>query len=612
LNHYREAIRSRQTISWTEVSAYPAGLKVGEVSVKAVYDAMGVPTHLLGIVHDVTERERLETSLRLQQERLAFLLRLNDALRPLSDPAEMQDVTVRLLGEYLHVNRVAYSVIEGEEFIVTTSYDDGVKPFRGRWPIRDFGAALLDAYRRGESVSVTDVRTDHRLTDAERANLLTGDISAFLRVMIVKQGRWVATFGVNSVTPRHWTRDEVAVVEEAAERMWSAAERKRLEQERSEEAQRKDEFLAFLGHELRNPLAAIQTANEVLSSGATEAQRVKMAAIIGRQTTMMRRLVDDLLELERITHGHIELQREQVNLGECLQQSVASMQATVASRRQELHLHLPSGTVLFMADRTRLDQIIGNLLTNASKYTGPGGRIELSGAREGVNVVLRCKDNGRGVLPEFQEKIFQPFFRGTTTDLGYGEASLGLGLALTKHLTELHGGTLVVASGGADQGSEFVVRLPLVAPPSDQQATPESTLAPTARRPYSVVIVEDNPSVGEALMIALEQAGHVVHLFADGPSALAGLSALSPDAFLIDIGLPGMDGYEVAAKLRTLGSTRNALYIAVSGFKQPQSGQAGSDFDHYLNKPFAVGTLLALLDSELIDRQGSAGREKAR
>src|SRR6516164_3414777 len=197
LGHYREAIRSGQTVRWKEVSVYPAGRKVGEVAVTPIYDASGVATHLVGIVHDITEREGLAEALHQREERLAFLVRLNDALRPLSDPVEVQDVTVRLLGEHLDVNRVAYSVIDGDEFIVTTSYNQGVGPVRGRWPIVAFGRALLDVYKRGESVTVSDVRTDPRFTDGERANLLARGVVAFLCVMLHKEGRWVASFGVN-------------------------------------------------------------------------------------------------------------------------------------------------------------------------------------------------------------------------------------------------------------------------------------------------------------------------------------------------------------------------------------------------------------------------------
>jgi PAS domain S-box-containing protein len=374
------------------------------------------------------------------------------------------------------------------------------------------------------------------------------------------------------------------------------SERKRLEDERAEEARRKDEFLAFLGHELRNPLAAIHTAVQVLTGGPAPALRARMEETISRQTSLMRRLVDDLLELERITHGHIELRPGRVDLHDCLQRAAAAVQSTVASRNQELVLRLPSEPVQFAADSTRLDQIVGNLLTNASKYTEPGGRIELSGSRDGAVVTIRCKDNGQGILPEHQREIFKPFAHVSRTELGYGEASLGLGLALVKQLTELHGGTVSVESAGAGLGSEFTVHLPFVAPPLEGIAAEPLKAPRGVRRPRTIAIVEDNPSVAVTLKAALEQAGHTVRVFGDGPSALAGTSDLRPDAFVIDVGLPGMDGYELAARLKQRDSTSHALRLAVSGFKPRQGVEDGENFDRYFNKPVDVPALLEILD----------------
>jgi PAS domain S-box-containing protein len=367
------------------------------------------------------------------------------------------------------------------------------------------------------------------------------------------------------------------------------SDRKRLERERAEEARRKDEFLAFLGHELRNPLAATHMAVEVLSGDVSPAQQERMKEIISRQTAMMRRLVDDLLEHERITHGQIELKLVPVDLAECLHRAAGAVQPIVDDRMQELVLRTPRDFIQFMADSVRLDQILGNLLTNASKYTNPGGRIELSGDRAGEFVVIRCKDDGQGIPVEYQQRIFQPFERGLKNELGYGEASVGLGLALVKQLTELHRGSVSVDSGGAGLGSEFTVRLPLV-PARAEVPTP----ARTVRRARSIVVIEDNPSVGATLQAALEQAGHSVRLFADGPSTLAGVATLRPDVLLIDIGLPGMDGYQLAAKLKQHANTKDAHQIAVSGFER--RADDGGTFNHYLRKPPDLAELLAVLD----------------
>jgi CheY-like chemotaxis protein len=212
-------------------------------------------------------------------------------------------------------------------------------------------------------------------------------------------------------------------------------------------------------------------------------------------------------------------------------------------------------------------------------------------------VVIRCKDNGQGILPEDQQKIFEPFTRGRKTELGFGEASVGLGLALVKQLTELHRGTISVASAGAGLGSEFTVRLPIAAPTTAHPQAEPPKRVPAKRLPHSIVVVEDNPSVAVALQAALEQAGHTVRVFGNGPSALAGIAELKPDAFVIDIGLPGMDGYELLAKLRHVENTKHTLCVAISGLKRRErAGQDGDEFDQYFNKPVDLPTLLAFLD----------------
>lgn len=254
---------------------------------------------------------------------------------------------------------------------------------------------------------------------------------------------------------------------------------------------------------------------------------------------------------------------------------------------------------------------MANLLGNASKYTGSGGRIELSGAVEDSEIVLRCKDNGQGVLPESTQAIFEPFTSGNNARDSYGEASLGIGLALVKQLVELHGGRISVESGGAGMGSEFIVRLPLITPRSSQATASEPKSTPATKRALSIVIVEDNPVVATSMKMALEQAGHRVHVFSDGPSTLAGVDGLKPDAFVLDIGLPGMDGYELAARLRRNSKVRSALFIAVSGFGQkPRVESRGDNFDHYFIKPVEVSTLLTLLSNNFRNGAKSEASKK--
>jgi PAS domain S-box-containing protein len=374
-------------------------------------------------------------------------------------------------------------------------------------------------------------------------------------------------------------------------------ERKRMEEERAKEGRRKDEFLSLLGHELRNPLAAISNAVQLISSGVTDEQRAFLDGMMSRQVKLMQRLLDDLIDLGRITHGYIQLKKECVDLSKFLQHVTEVVQSATADRGQELIVRLPSEVVTFMADEARLEQIAINLLNNASKYTAQGGRIELSGAREGSEVVLRCKDNGRGIPPELQQKIFEPFTRVEPFADSRGEASLGIGLALVKQLVELHGGTISVESGGPGMGSEFLVRLPLEPVASDRLTVLEAKSVSTSRRSRLIVIVEDNPDVAGAMVIALERAGYQVTVFIDAVSALAGLSRLKPHAVLLDIGLPGMDGYKLAEKLRQRPHLQHTLLIGLSGFKRRGTTESGDDFDHYFNKPVDVSALLTVLDA---------------
>ncbi len=381
---------------------------------------------------------------------------------------------------------------------------------------------------------------------------------------------------------------------------------KRLEEERAEEGRRKDEFLSFLGHELRNPLATISTAVQLLSAAVTDQERMSLNGMMDRQVKLMRRLLDDLLDLGRITHGHIQLKNGPINLANFLQYVTQITRSDVAERRQEMILRLPAENITFAADEARLEQIAVNLLSNASKYTPQGGRIEFSGAREDSEVVFRCKDNGRGIPPEMQQKIFEPFTRVGPLSNSRGEASLGIGLALVKRLVELHRGKVSVESGGPGTGSEFVVRLPLESALFDQPAPPETKPQATLGGSGSIILIEDNADAAGTMVIALERAGYRVTLFTDASSTLAGLEDLKPSAILLDIGLPDMNGYELAANLRRKPNLQDALLIAISGFKRHQESAAAGDFDYYFTKPVNLSSLLNLLDSHIQSRQTPA------
>lgn len=380
-------------------------------------------------------------------------------------------------------------------------------------------------------------------------------------------------------------------------------------EERARQAELKDEFLALLGHELRNPLAAISTALHLLFTDISSERHTSLQELIRRQVEVLRRLVDDLLDVARISQGQVQLKKNPVDLAQLLQNSIAVVQSAIESRGQVIRLRLPTEHIRFMADGVRMEQVVVNLLSNASKYTDIGGKIELSGAREGSDVIIQCRDNGAGIPVEMQKAIFDAFTR-LQTGSESSDSGVGLGLTLVKRLVELHGGTVSVESGGPGAGCEFTVRLPLVEAPRVSCQASEMPHEPRVKRAFSIVVVEDNRDVAQTLTIALKHAGHRVRLFTDGPSALSGMARLKPDAILLDIGLPGMDGYELAAKLRKKRNLKQTLFVGLSGFqRRAHDGDPGGNFDYYFVKPLDLDALLQLLNKHV---RSTAGMDKER
>ncbi len=372
-------------------------------------------------------------------------------------------------------------------------------------------------------------------------------------------------------------------------------ERKRAA-EAQEQARLKDEFLAILGHELRNPLMAISNALDLLNNDVSTSQRDTTSELIRAQVGVLRRLVDDLLDMSRVTLDGIRLQKDGVSLMTLLSTAAAAARPAARQRSQELTSHLPGGEVNFLADRVRLQQILANLLDNASKYGGPGCRIELSGALEGTDVVLRCKDNGPGIPPELHARIFMPLVRMESARQD-APGGLGLGLALVRHLAELHGGSVCVNSQG--MGSEFIVRIPFEKPPVPAEAALAPAPATRSARCLSVVLVEDNEDVAHILAFAIERAGHRVIRFSEGRAALAGLRNFTPDVVVVDAGLPGMNGFEVMARLRQDAHLAHTRFIGVSGLPYAEAAaEAGhterAHFDHFLLKPIDIKEMLSL------------------
>jgi PAS domain S-box-containing protein len=380
-------------------------------------------------------------------------------------------------------------------------------------------------------------------------------------------------------------------------------ERKRLEQELrrrlaelAEADRRKDEFLAMLVHELRNPLAALSSAVQVTALTGAQDQLDWCMDVINRQVKHLSRLIDDLLDVSRITRGKIQLRKARLDLAAVLKSAIELARPMIEARRHELMVDIAPGPLPTDGDRVRLEQVVTNLLTNAAKYTENGGHIWLSAQREDQAIVLKVRDDGMGIAPEQISGMFELFAQGDRS-LARSEGGLGIGLTLARSLTELHGGRLTATSPGLGKGSEFEVRLPVAQPLPD--ATPGTKLRGEQDLPRGlrVLVIDDNVDMARGLARLLKLLNHAVWTAYDGPSGIDAARAHRPDVVLLDIGLPGMDGYQVAEQLRREDFGRNAHVIAVTGYGKAEDRLRAhtAGFDHFITKPVDYSTLLSLM-----------------
>ncbi|MGA8707794.1 MAG: ATP-binding protein [Steroidobacteraceae bacterium] len=383
--------------------------------------------------------------------------------------------------------------------------------------------------------------------------------------------------------------------------MAAAAEYVRQVNDRLREAdRRKDEFLATLAHELRNPLAPIRAAAYVLKKiNARDDRLVQAREMIDRQATHMTRLIDDLLEMSRITQGKIELQRHTESLASVVSGVADSARATMEAHQHEFVVRLPDDPLLINADAIRIAQALFNVLENAAKYTPPKGRIELTARREGAEAVITVTDNGIGIAPDMSTRIFEMFVQASGSGVRRPQGGLGIGLALAHRLIEMHGGTISAQSDGLERGATFTVRLPLHAahepPPRAGDPAAGDVATPALRR---VLIVDDNADAADSLSALLQLSGHVVRTTYRGEDALLQVAEFRPDVLLLDIGLPDMDGYEVARRIQAQFGEQRPWLVALSGWGRDDDKQLAHEagIDVHLTKPVAADTLDAVLE----------------
>ena len=505
------------------------------------------------------------------------------------NPRNMLQKLVETAVELCHADTAGISLLEGDVFRweavagVFASYRNGTMP-RGASPCgicidRDTTQLMRLADR-----CFPALRADPRFVEA-------------LLIPFHFQGKPVGTVWIVAHTDeRKFDRGDERIVRALSEfasagwQLWKA-------REAAEEAsRRKDEFLAMLGHELRNPLAAILTATDLLAKtdGTMDERAQRAVAVVARQSQHLTRMVEDLLDLSRITQGKLELHKQLVELRAVVADALESARAPIDRRGHDLAVDLPAEPVWLEADAVRLAQLLANLLDNAAKYTLEQGRIRLTAEREDGQVRISVEDTGIGIPQEQLGNVFT-LFKQLGTSLERAAGGLGVGLALVRSLAEMHGGSVEAASEGIGKGSKFTVRLP-VAPTLRAAAVPTQAkrAAVTSRR---VLLVDDNEDLAEGFAVALAMSGHAVRVAQDGPAALEAMHAFAPDLVLLDIGLPGMDGCEVARRMRMERKSSDLTIVALSGYgrEEDRRRSAAAGCDAHLVKPVDIDELLRLV-----------------
>ena len=500
----------------------------------------------------------------------------------------IQDITERRQADELR-GRLAAVVESSNDSIVSKTLDGTITTW-------NHGAERMFGYKRDEVIgkSITLLIPSNQ-SDEEPAileRIKSGEhVAPYQTVRKRKDGTLIdVSLAISPI------RDSHGRIIGASKIARDMTHQKEVEETLRESDKRKDEFLATLAHELRNPLAPIRQAALISQApGATEEQKRWSHEVISRQVHHMALLLDDLLDVSRITRGTLDLRTQTTDLATIVEAAVETARPSIDAKRHVFTVQIPQERIAFSADPLRLAQVLSNLLTNAAKYTDPEGRIGLHASTEAGFISITVTDNGIGIAPEAMGNLFGMFSQ-VKSSKDRSEGGLGIGLALARGLVELHGGTIQARSAGTERGSEFTVRLPVRTHQLRQTKEPARRRAETALR-RRVLIADDNRDAAESLAMLLQMEGHEVTVVHDGREAVTAFETSRPDAALLDIGMPGLNGYEIARIIRRSPLGRDVTLIAVTGWGQDndkaQAAQAG--FNHHFTKPVEPDAITALL-----------------
>jgi PAS domain S-box-containing protein len=577
---------------WFEVSAYRTG-----------------PSQIATVFFDITDRKRAEAATQFRSEQLRQLAevatRLNAALDIASISGVVTEEVRTLIGSHQAVTSFTTDQNWGQA-INTVSLSEKYATWRGYGEKPDGSGIYSLVCRSNKPLRMTQAELETHPAYKGFGQHATDHppLRGWLAAPLVgRDGRNLGLIQLSDKCEGDFTEEDEAVVVQLAQMASVAIENARLVQDLRDTDRRKDEFLATLAHELRNPLAPLRNAVQILKLPRVDAATLgRSREMMERQVQHLVRLVDDLLDVSRVMRGKIVLRKEPVELASVVARAVETAQPLVEAQRHELAIDLPSESLLLDADPVRLAQVVGNLLTNAAKYTEPNGRIRLTARRDGDEAVLRLRDSGIGIAADMLPHVFDLFVQ-VDHAASRSQGGLGIGLTLVKNLVEMHRGRVEAHSPGLGKGSEFVVRLPLSAQGREEKGDQENG-EPSETVPSSghrLLVVDDNRDAAESLAMLLRLQGHEVRLAHDGPTALQMATDYLPEMVFLDIGMPGMDGYEVARRLRRLPGLENVRLAALTGWGQEEDRRRSKEagFDHHLVKPpepKALDEMLAALN----------------
>lgn len=534
---------------------------------RAEYAADGTPLQLPGVILDITRQKQVEDALRSSEERYSALIDLMDE---------------------------AFCVIE-------MLYDEQGRPVDFRYLEGNPAFVKQSGLDNAIGKTIRSIVPDHdqHWFDLYDQVLKSGEPVRYENEAVAME-RWFEVFAARLGGPG--SRLLAVLFSDISERKRSENQLRQLADNLSEMDRRKTEFLATLAHELRNPLAPIRNGLQIMRLAADKPATVaRVRDVMERQVNQMVHLVNDLLDVARITRGQIELKLERADLKSIIAGAVETSIPLIEASRHQLQLELDEQPLPLMADPTRLAQVLGNLLNNAAKYTPTGGHITLRAVRDGQQALIEVQDSGVGIPVESLSSVFDMFTQ-VGQNMGRAQGGLGIGLSLVRRLAELHGGNATAASPGAGLGSTFTVRLPLLATATAAPAIPAAPGIAASSHRFRVLVVDDNVDAADTLAAVLDMMGHATQVAHDGAQALALTPQFLPDVIFLDIGLPGMSGYDVARALRQTAAGANVVLVALTGWgaENDRSQSSAAGFDHHLTKPanlLAIGELLASLST---------------